>query len=134
MRTDAIEIKAVGQFGAVSSSTMGVFAISPIVAGSLLADLNDGELRTTRDFRTIEIDAGHSDHPVGRYINHSCAPSARIDKTRGLLVSLHDLSPEDEITFDYSASETEIARPFDCHCSSPACRGRVESQLSHAGI
>jgi len=47
------------------------------------------------------------------YINHSCAPSCRIDGMN--VVTIKNIRVGEEITFDY-ASEGELASPFTCNC------------------
>ena len=41
-----------------------------------------------------------------------------------VLVALRHLRPGDEITFDYSTTDTRT-EPFKCTCGSPRCRGIV---------
>lgn len=57
------------------------------------------------------------------YLNHSCEPSAVV---RGLaLVALRDIPSGDGVTFDYNATEWELAEPFDCRCGTATCVGTV---------
>ena len=62
---------------------------------------------------SIQIDSNnHIEDPVGRFINHSCNPTCKI---HGLnIISVKDLNPDDEITFDYTKNETYLASPFVC--------------------
>lgn len=94
--------------------------------GERLIDLAQAELRETPDFATIDLHDGHALHPVARYINHSCAPSARIDLTGRAVVALRDILAGEEITFDYLRSERQIVAPFDCRCGAEQCVGRIE--------
>lgn len=58
-----------------------------------------------------------------RFLNHSCEPNAWI---RGLeLVALDDVPAGAEITFDYNATEWDMASPFTCLCGTPSCVGTV---------
>src|SRR5882672_250326 len=49
-----------------------------------------------------------------RFLNHSCAPSARVEGRQ--LLAVRSLTPWDEITFDYNTTESEMATPFRCRC------------------
>jgi D-alanine-D-alanine ligase-like ATP-grasp enzyme len=56
--------------------------------------------------------------------NHSCAPNTGF---RGLdVVALRDIAAGEELTLDYRTFCDEAMVPFDCHCGSSNCRGRIE--------
>lgn len=57
------------------------------------------------------------------FLNHSCEPNAVI-RDRAL-VALRDIVEGEGITFDYNATEWDMAEPFACHCGSPRCVGVV---------
>lgn len=63
------------------------------------------------------------------YINHSCDPNCglRIVGSRALLVSLYDIKPDTEITFDYSTSSNDTKEEWtlDCACGSVKCRKKI---------
>lgn len=62
-----------------------------------------------------------------RFLNHRCDPNAAV---RGReLVALRPIASGDEVTFDYSTTEFDMAEPFDCRCGVPACLGRVRGYL-----
>lgn len=55
--------------------------------------------------------------------NHACDPNTGF---RGLdVVALRDITPGEELTIDYGTFYDARLTPFDCRCSSPACRGRI---------
>ena len=108
-----------------TGSFVGVFAGTNLPRGSVVCDLTLGEFIPDRNFRTIEINSGHVDHPVGRYVNHSCNPTAFVDREQSALVSARDLSEGEQITFDYNSNEKNIATPFQCSCGAVSCRGRI---------
>ncbi len=57
------------------------------------------------------------------FLNHSCEPNAAVrDRS---LVALRDIADGEGITFDYNATEWDMAEPFACHCGSPRCVGLV---------
>lgn len=63
------------------------------------------------------------DHYRWRCLNHSCRPNAFI---RGRdLVALRRIPAFHEITFDYDATEYDMAEPFPCRCGAPRCRGLI---------
>ncbi len=65
----------------------------------------------------------HLDRFLWRFLDHSCAPNARIEGRR--VVAVRAIEPGDAVTFDYCTTEFEMATPFDCACGAPACRGRI---------
>ena len=65
----------------------------------------------------------HLDRFPWRFLDHSCAPNARIEGRR--VIAVRAIEPGDAVTFDYCTTEFEMATPFDCACGAPACRGRV---------
>ena len=58
------------------------------------------------------------------YFNHSCAPNAGLSG-QICLVAIRDISPDEEVCFDYAMSDTTPYDEFDCHCGAVTCRGRV---------
>lgn len=94
--------------------------------GDVLIDLNNAEVCQAPDFATIDLHDRHVIHPVARYMNHSCAPTAFIDIARKSIVALKEIHPGDEITFNYLSTERQIVSPFDCECGANNCVGRVE--------
>jgi hypothetical protein len=60
----------------------------------------------------------------GMYLNHSCAPSARVES--GYLITSRELYPGTEVTIDYRKSEKVLAYPFTCL----SCGGQVTGEES----
>ncbi len=55
--------------------------------------------------------------------NHSCEPNTAY---KGLNVyALRDIAPGEELTLDYADFLDEHMEPFECHCGSLLCRGRI---------
>ena len=56
----------------------------------------------------------------GHFVNHACEPSCEIvyDDATALptLVALRDLAAGDEVTFDYTQTEGDLAGSFVCRC------------------
>ena len=65
-------------------------------------------------------------HPW-RFLNHSCDPVARIEGDA--LYARAAIRAGDEITFDYTTTEADMAEPFECRCGSPRCVGLVRGFL-----
>jgi len=95
----------------------------------------DGELVGRPSRFSVQVDdAQHVEIPVGecsdlervfeaypwRFLNHSCAPSARVEGR--VLVAVRPLAAWEEITFDYNTTEYRMASPFVCRCGH--CGGR----------
>lgn len=58
-----------------------------------------------------------------RFLNHSCAPNARI--AGRTLVAQRSIAEGEEITFDYTTTEADMAEPFSCQCGAQRCLGTV---------
>ncbi|MGH9932330.1 MAG: SET domain-containing protein-lysine N-methyltransferase [Pyrinomonadaceae bacterium] len=59
------------------------------------------------------------------FFNHGCDPSTRINFEDLTVRALRDLEPGEEVTFNYNATEYEMANPFNCHCNSKNCLGYI---------
>jgi hypothetical protein len=65
------------------------------------------------------------DPPSLAYINHSCAPNVHFEVARGLIVAIQPIAAGDAVEFFYPSTEWSMAAPFDCHCGTPRCLGRI---------
>ena len=71
---------------------------------------------------SIQIGIGqHIEDSLGQYVNHACQPSVKVQGNR--LLALRDLSADEEITFDYNESETDMSSPFVCNCCGKLVNG-----------
>src|SRR3989338_4560012 len=61
----------------------------------------------------------------GLFANHSCNPSAGINREL-YLIAVKDIFPGEEITHDYSAWMDEDHWVMECACQSDTCRGIVK--------
>ncbi len=97
-----------------TSSQMGVFSNRDIKAGDTILTLVGKSLNTpTRT--SIKISEGiHVEDEIGRFINHSCFPSCEISENK--VIASRDISLDEQITFDYRATESPISSPFVCFC------------------
>ena len=67
--------------------------------------------------------------PPGRYLNHSCDPSAGLLDDR-VLIALRPIVPGEEIRFDYSTAMREDHWTMECRCGEYLCR-RVVLDFHH---
>jgi SET domain-containing protein len=65
---------------------------------------------------------------VAAFINHSCRPNCETDQIRGKIwiISLRDIQPGEELTYDYHLFDGEEDAP--CFCGAPRCRGSLYSR------
>lgn len=67
----------------------------------------------------------------GRFVNHSCAPNCEMQKwsvnglPRMALFALRDISPYEELSYDYNFSLFNPAEGQACKCGSAQCRGVI---------
>jgi len=110
----------------------GVFAVAAIAKDEVVAEF-DGPMYPRGDpawnddlnDHTIQFAENWWRDSVGiaRDVNHSCTPNCGI-KNLFAIVAMRDISPGEEITWDYEMSENSAWR-MDCKCGSPERRGRV---------
>jgi hypothetical protein len=94
--------------------------------GEIVLDFAEVEWRTERDADTVQHPSGgHIYHPLLARVAHSCEPNCEILAAGRVLVAIRPVAAGDAITFDYQTTESRFARPFECHCGSARCRGRV---------
>lgn len=128
----------------------GVFALRPIDAGAQIIEYT-GEVigwpealrRHPHDpadphhtfYFSLDdgrvIDAKHGGN-AARWINHSCAPNCEADEDAGrvFIKALRDLSPGEELFYDYGLVIDErytpkLKREYACRCGADACRGTM---------
>lgn len=117
------------------SGGRGVFALSPISAGSLIvlwggrvvSEEEVGELSPFRRRLILQVEEGYFllstvDGP-GDWVNHSCEPNAGI-LGQISLVAIRTIEAGEEIRYDYATSESSRFEDFECGCGTSACRGR----------
>lgn len=116
-----------------STHAKGIFATAPIQQGECIIIFTGPRLTYEEvDQNDYHLQIGENEYlgPSGDlddYINHSCAPNAAF--ANGLtLVAIQDITPGEEITWDYS---TAIDEPdfigFPCYCGASVCRNLVQS-------
>lgn len=120
----------------------GVFANARIAAGERL-DLSDeswrllplGDAKTLpRRALTLCCEYEHDPQfmlcpvdfdapPISHLVNHSCNPNLASTDNYETVLALRDISPREELTFDYVTFNTGTDE-FDCACGAACCRGR----------
>ena len=108
----------------------------PVPADEYLFQL-EGHITSRPSRYSVQVGlAAHVDLPVQhlheealdlfywRFMNHSCEPNTMVCGRR--VLTLKPIARWEEITFHYNTTEYDMAEPFDCHCGSQRCEGRIE--------
>ena len=137
-----------------SATGLGLFAVKPIKRGAYIATYR-GPLITTEEAERRErqgakymfelnkkwtID-GSPRWNMARYINHSCWPNAQpiTRKGRIVIVALRDISPGEEITYNYGKEYYDYfigcggCRCASCRIKAAARRTRKMAARKRAG-
>jgi hypothetical protein len=115
----------------------GAFALDHIPAHTVIATFG-GEIHRRHTFdqcapdrraRSIQIDddlfvLGPPTRDPGDSINHSCTPNCGAGNAVQI-VTMRDVEPGEELTFDYAMTDGSDYDEFTCLCRSHACRGTV---------
>jgi hypothetical protein len=86
-------------------------------------------LSADRQHRSIQVDddlylvPGETPEP-GDMINHSCEPNCGLIGQL-LVVAMRDISPGEELTFDYAMCDASDYDEFRCLCGRATCRGII---------
>jgi hypothetical protein len=115
----------------------GVFAIQPVTAGELLATWGGhivpgaglASLPEETRHLTVQVEddlymAICGEPEAADYFNHCCDPNAGM-RGQISLVAMRDISPGEEVCFDYAMTDSSPYDEFDCACGAPGCRGKV---------
>jgi uncharacterized protein len=122
--------------GQTSSTGKGLFAKVDIKKGHHIFTWN-GVMKKGRfpwyvGARWLQIEEYQWIAPLrnspGWYINHSCNPNSGI-RNSIKVVAMKNIRRDEEVTFDYSTSESEKDWYLICHCGSKNCRGVIRSYL-----
>lgn len=122
-----------------------VLAVEPVAPGEVLLAI-EGERRERPSRHSLQVgwgvhvEAGLDndletlmDRYPWRFLNHSCEGNTMV---RGQeLVAVRQIRAGVEVTFNYNATEYDMACPFTCHCESSLCAGEIRGfkHLSRAG-
>ena len=117
----------------VGGKGRGVFAGRPFTLGEEVLEFL-GEVRDVESFQdlTYALQIGPrqfltASGGVDDFVNHSCEPNCGIRSVDGrvVLFALQPIAQNDEITFDYSTTQTGGYWSMDCQCGAPHCRGVI---------
>lgn len=111
--------------GFLETGERGLYAFRDFRQGETIVKLpsvamQEPDMFSIQAWPGLHIDCQNS--PAGA-INHSCEPNAAVRK--GAIIAWSCIKAGDEITIDYRKTETKIAAPFNCSCSSKFCVGRI---------
>ena len=114
---------------------VGLFATRAVDAGAVILHIHGALQRHPTRYSIqldadlhIEADASLPDdemrerHPW-RFLNHCCDPNARVQGRT--LVARRAIAHGEQITFDYTTTELDMAEPFQCLCGTSGCVGLV---------
>lgn len=103
---------------------LGVFTLMTFRAGDTLFKMR-GELIPTPTRTSVQLgNSLHIEDEIAGFVNHSCAPNAKIDKDTHSFVALKDIKQDEEIVFDYNINEDTLASPFVCECCNRKITGK----------
>jgi len=121
---------------------LGVFAKQKITAntkvveyvGRLISKEESKQLCISGNNYIFELDDktdidGNVDWNIARFINHSCKPNCEAQIIDGhiWIVSIRDIEPGEELTFNYGYS-IENYHDYPCKCGSNKCIGFMVSE------
>ncbi len=109
----------------------GLFATRELARGARIFII-EGTLQTFPTRYSIQLDHGvhieadgmttdaqmRARHPW-RFLNHSCDPNARIQGRS--VIARRPIAVGEQINFDYTTTEADMAEPFTCQCGSSRC-------------
>ncbi|XP_078663656.1 uncharacterized protein LOC144906854 isoform X1 [Branchiostoma floridae x Branchiostoma belcheri] len=105
-----------------------VIANTNIKAGTHLFTLY-GDKQRQPTLYTIQVASHAHIHPEGKliFVNHSCSPNTQFQFSPSWdLYAARDILPGEELTFDYTTTEWQMAQPFQCSCCSTKCIHKVQ--------
>ncbi|MBS1849788.1 MAG: SET domain-containing protein-lysine N-methyltransferase [Acidobacteria bacterium] len=120
----------------------GCYATQPISKGTRIVEYTGPRL-TVKQADELYQDApstylyGLSDgeHVIdgdntAAFINHSCDPNCESDEIDGrvYILSIRDIRPGEELTYDYSLYDGELDDQAPCWCGAANCRGSMYSE------
>jgi SET domain-containing protein len=128
----------------------GVFALRPIAAGERIIEYTGERIGWREALRRHPHDPSDPHHTfyfsleggdvidakvggnAARWINHACEPNCEADETDGrvFIRALRDLSPGEELSYDYGLVLDErqtrkVKRDYACRCGADSCRGTM---------
>ncbi len=114
---------------------LGLVSRRAWATGDVISPLSWGERSPHPTRWTLQCDDDQHAEPLPaelKYINHSCDPNVQFDMGAAVVRAIKDISPGEELSFFYPATEWAMAESFTCGCGASTCIGRVSgaSQIS----
>lgn len=116
----------------------GIFSIKKYNAGETIALItgnrhfydvrNYGDAISNPDWIGIGDRHWVDPEPPIKFLNHSCKPNAGIvanEEGTIFLVATKEITEDEEITIDYSTTESEPLWEMTCNCKSQSCRQKI---------
>ncbi len=146
MRNTHVALEQAFSFVEVRGSDVegyGAFAQEFIARGTVVMPLTGKKLARhefdTSDYsiHVLQIDTDTflmAEGGPDDYINHSCDANLSFTEDGAALYALKDITPGEELFFDYSTSENDPHWHMNCRCGAASCRGQVTafSRLENA--
>lgn len=102
----------------------GVFAGQAVNKNTIIFKMH-GDFLVSPTQTSVQIGENmHIEDEIAGLVNHSCNPTARVDRQHHAFVSLRDIKENEEITFDYTMNEDKLAAPFICKCCGQVINGK----------
>jgi SET domain-containing protein len=103
----------------------GVFTTRKINKNTIIFKMH-GDFIDKPTQTSVQIgEALHIEDDLAGLVNHSCSPTAKVDRQLHAFISLRDIEEGEEITFDYTVNESNLAVPFVCRCCKKMIRGKI---------
>jgi hypothetical protein len=106
-------------WGTIATQSVSAGSRVAAITGPFSADQTPYSFRTSDDRHVEPTGYGH-------FVNHACEPTCRIEYRadgRPVLIANRNLVAGDEVTFDYTVTEGDLAGSFACRC--PAATHKV---------
>ncbi len=135
MSSDKTEAETIDLGVLRSHGEFHLVSLTAIPTGTLLFDIVGTETNTpsrhsvqvgpnTHLVVDADIDTeAHLDSFRWQFMNHHCQPNCAL-KGRSV-VSVRNIAPYEEISFNYNTTEFEMSVPFECRCGSAECLGVI---------
>ena len=115
-----------GGFGVFAREAAQAGEVLVVWGGNIVTDEQLETLPPVTQHHSVQIDEGLYLATIGDlepadYVNHSCEPNLGL-RGQISLVALRDISPDEEVCFDYAMTDSTPYDEFECHCGLPTCR------------
>ncbi|MCB9831529.1 MAG: SET domain-containing protein-lysine N-methyltransferase [Planctomycetes bacterium] len=127
LRTSFAVLRADGHYRVVATRSIAIEQVIMSFEGIMVAEPSRYSIQIGSD-QHLESPPDEArevmfDIRPWRFLNHSCAPNARVSGRN--LIALRAIAPWEQISFDYNTTEYRLAAPFQCRCGETTCCGTV---------